>query len=61
MRSLTKLNRGKECHNRIKPFDLLLSCHVKQFGYTPDVDPKKFHLVAQTPAEKSGRPKFCLH
>jgi len=61
MRSLTKLNRGKECHNRIKPFDLLLSCHVKQFGYTPDVDPEKFHLVAQTPAEKSGRPKFCLH
>jgi hypothetical protein len=59
MRSLTKLNRGKECP--IKPFDLLLSCHVKQFGYTPDVDSEKFHLVAQTPAEKSGRPKFCLY
>ena len=32
--------------NRIKPFDFLLSCHVKQFGYPPDIDPEKFHLVA---------------
>jgi hypothetical protein len=46
LRSLAKLNRGKKYHNRIKPFDLLLSCHVKPFGYPPDVDPEKFHLVA---------------
>jgi hypothetical protein len=46
MRSLAKLNRGKKYRNRIKPFDFLLSCHVKQFGYPPDVDPEKFHLVA---------------
>jgi hypothetical protein len=46
LRSLAKLNRGKKYENRIKPFDLLLSCHVKQFGYPPDVDPEKFHLVA---------------
>jgi hypothetical protein len=46
MRSLTKLNRGKKYRNRIKTFDFLLSCHVKQFGYPPDVDPEKFHLVA---------------
>ena len=46
MRSLAKLNRGKKYRNRIKPFDFLLSCHVKQFGYPPDVDPGKFHLVA---------------
>jgi hypothetical protein len=46
MRSLAKLNRGKRYRNRIKPFDFLLSCHVKQFGYPPDVDPEKFHLVA---------------
>jgi len=46
MRSLAKLNRGKKYQNRIKPFDFLLSCHVKQFGYPPDVDPEKFHLVA---------------
>jgi hypothetical protein len=30
----------------IKPFDFLLSCHVKVFGYPPDVDLEKFHLVA---------------
>ena len=46
MRSLSKLNRGKKYRNRIKPFDFLLTCHVKPFGYPPDADPKKFHLVA---------------
>lgn len=46
LRSLAKLNRGKKYRNRIKPFDFLLSCHVKPFGYPPDVDPEKFHLVA---------------
>jgi hypothetical protein len=46
LRSLAKPNRGKKYRNRIKPFDFLLSCHVKQFGYPPDVDPEKFHLIA---------------
>jgi hypothetical protein len=46
LRSLAKLNRGKKYRNRMKPFDFLLSCHVKPFGYPPDVDPEKFHLVA---------------
>jgi hypothetical protein len=46
MRSLARLNRGKKYRNRIKPFDFLLSCHVKPFGYPPDVDPEKVHLVA---------------
>jgi len=46
MRSLSKLNRGKKYRNRLKPFDFLLSCHVKPFGYPPDVYPEKFHLVA---------------
>ncbi len=36
----------KKYRNRTKPFDFLLSCHVKQFGYPPEVDPEKFHLVA---------------
>ena len=43
---MAKLNRGKKYRNRIKPFDFLLSCHVKPFGYPPDVDPEKFNLVA---------------
>ena len=46
IRSLARLNRGKKYRNRIKPFDLLLSCHVKPFGYPPDINPEKFHLVA---------------
>jgi hypothetical protein len=46
MRSLAKLNRGKKYRNRLKPFDFLLTCHVKQFGFPPDVNPEKFHLVA---------------
>ena len=46
MRSLARLNRGKKYNNRIKPFDFLLSCHLKPFGYPLDVDPEKFHLVA---------------
>jgi len=46
LRSLARLNRGKKYRNRIKPFDFLLTCHVKQFGHPPDVDPEKFHLVA---------------
>jgi len=54
LRSLAKLNRGKKYRNRLKPFDFLLSCHVKQFGYPPDVDPEKFHLVGRTYSIRSA-------
>lgn len=46
MLRMAKLNPGKKYRNRIKPFDFVLSCHVKPFGYPPDVNPEKFHLVA---------------
>jgi hypothetical protein len=46
MRSLSKLNRGKKNAGRRKPFDFLLSCHVRPFGYPVGVDPERFHLVA---------------
>ena len=46
MRTLVKLNRGKRYRERLQPFDFLLSCHVRQFGYPSGVDPEKFHLVA---------------
>jgi hypothetical protein len=46
MRALAKLNIGKKHSARLKPFNFLLSCHVKQFGHPPGVDPEKFHLVA---------------
>lgn len=47
MRSLAKLNLGKKHSERLNPFNFLLSCHVKQFGHPPGVDPEKFHLVAR--------------
>jgi hypothetical protein len=46
MRSLAKLNLGKKYGERLKPFNFLLSCHVKQFGHPLGVDPERFHLVA---------------
>ena len=46
MRSLAKLNRARDYEDRLKPFDFLLSCHVKPFGYPLGVDHEKFHLVA---------------
>src|SRR5439155_1172623 len=46
MRSLAKLNLGKKYRDRLKPFNFLLSCHVKQFGYPIGVNPERFHLVA---------------
>jgi hypothetical protein len=41
MRSLARLNLGKKYGDRLKPFNFLLSCHVKQFGHPPGTDPEK--------------------
>jgi hypothetical protein len=46
MKPFAKLNEGKRYYNQIKPFNFLLSCHVKQFGHPVGVDPEHFHLVA---------------
>ncbi|HKW16420.1 MAG TPA: hypothetical protein VJO35_02810 [Terriglobales bacterium] len=46
LRAVGKMNRGKTYKDRLKPFNFLLSCHVRQFGYPFGVDPEKFHLVA---------------
>lgn len=53
MRSLARLNFGKRYGDRLKPFNSLLSCHVKPFGHPPGVDPERFHLVA--PYESDSR------
>jgi len=53
MRSLAKLNVGKKPGNRLKPFNFLLSCHVKQFGHPPGIDPERFHLVAPYESDPS--------
>ena len=43
---LAKLNDGKSYMEQIKPFNFLLTCHVKAFGHPKGADPKHFHLIA---------------
>jgi hypothetical protein len=51
MRPLAKLNEGKTYVNQIKPFNFLVTCHVKPFGLPPGVDPDRFHLIAPYEAD----------
>jgi hypothetical protein len=53
MRPLEFLNSGKQYSEQIKPFNFLLSCHVRPFGYPADADPARFHLIA--PYETDSR------
>lgn len=46
LRALEKLNMKKDYAGQIKPFNFLLSCHVKPFGHPVGVDPAQFHLIA---------------
>jgi hypothetical protein len=46
MRPLAKLNQGKTYAQQIKPFNFLITCHVKAFGHPPGTDPEHFHLIA---------------
>jgi len=46
IRPLLELNNGKPYPERIKPFNFLLTCHVKAFGHPKGADPEHFHLIA---------------
>ena len=46
IRPLAKLNEGKAYPEQIKPFNFLLTCHVKAFGHPKGADPEHFHLIA---------------
>jgi hypothetical protein len=46
IRPLARLNEGKAYPEQIKPFNFLLTCHVKAFGHPKDADPEHFHLIA---------------
>lgn len=46
MKPFSKLNEGKPYADQIKPFNFLVSCHVKEFGHPIGTDPEQFHLVA---------------
>ena len=51
MRPLAKLNEGKKYVDKIKPFNFLVTCHVKPFGHPPGVDTEHFHLIAPYEAD----------
>jgi hypothetical protein len=46
LRSLADFNAGKKYCDRLKPFNFLLTCHVKQLGHPLGIDPARFHLIA---------------
>jgi len=51
MHPLAKLNEGKKYVDKIKPFNFLVTCHVKSFGHPPGVDAERFHLIAPYEAD----------
>jgi hypothetical protein len=53
MRPLCGLNEGKKYAAKIKPFNFLLTCHVKQLGHPIGTDATRFHLI--TPYESDPR------
>ena len=46
MRSLKQFNARKRYPDQIKPFNFLLTCHVKPFGHPTGTDPERFQLIA---------------
>jgi len=51
IRPLARLNEGKKYVDKIKPFNFLMTCHVKPFGHPPGADPERFHLIAPYDAD----------
>ena len=46
MKPLKTLNKDKTYDKQIKPFNFILSCHVRKLGHPIGADPEKFHLIA---------------
>jgi hypothetical protein len=46
MRPLVALNEGKKYADKIKPFNFVLTCHIRAFGHPTGADPNHFHLIA---------------
>jgi hypothetical protein len=53
MNPLAQLNEGKPYPEQIKPFNFLLTCHVRSLGHPPGTDPQRFHLI--TPYDSDSR------
>ena len=52
-KSLAALNAGKTYSAHVKPFNFILSCHVRPLGHPIGTDTEHFHLVA--PYETDAR------
>jgi hypothetical protein len=46
MRPLEQLNVAQPYAGQLKPFNFLLTCHVRKLGHPTGVDPEQFHLIA---------------
>ena len=46
LKPLGALNAGKPYAKQIKPFNFILSCHVRKLGHPIGADPERFHLIA---------------
>jgi hypothetical protein len=46
IRPLAKLNEGKPYSEQVKPFNFLLTFHVRPFGHPKGADPEHFHLIS---------------
>lgn len=57
LRPFSKLNEGKPYVDQIKPFNFILTCHVKQLGHPPGVDANRFHLIAPYDSDPREWPK----
>jgi hypothetical protein len=53
MRAFSSFNEGKPYCEKIKPFNFVLTCQVKQLGHPTGTDPARFHLIA--PYDKDPR------
>jgi hypothetical protein len=46
MKAFSTANNGKQYSEQIKPFNFIISCHVRKLGHPIDADPEQFHLIA---------------
>lgn len=45
LRPFARLNARKAYPRRVKPFNFLVTCHVKPLGHPPGIDTTRFHLM----------------
>jgi hypothetical protein len=51
MKAFASMNAGKPYPKQIKPFNFIISCHVRKLGFPIGVEPEQFHLIAPYEAD----------